>query len=53
MPLARRVPKRGFVNGAFKKSYAVVNLADLDRKFRERCGHRRDGPAVQRSGQGS
>jgi large subunit ribosomal protein L15 len=33
MPLARRVPKRGFVNGAFKKSYAIVNLVDLDRKF--------------------
>ena len=33
MPLARRVPKRGFVNGAFKKSYAIVNLADLDAKF--------------------
>jgi large subunit ribosomal protein L15 len=33
MPLARRVPKRGFVNGAFKKSYAIVNLADLDEKF--------------------
>ena len=33
MPLARRVPKRGFVNGAFKKSYAIVNLADLDDQF--------------------
>ena len=33
MPLARRVPKRGFVNGAFKKSFAIVNLADLDAKF--------------------
>ena len=33
MPLARRVPKRGFVNGAFKKSYAIVNLADLEAKF--------------------
>jgi large subunit ribosomal protein L15 len=33
MPLARRVPKRGFVNGAFKKSYAVVNLADLEQAF--------------------
>ena len=26
MPLARRVPKRGFVNGAFKKDFAIVNL---------------------------
>ncbi|MGP0065194.1 MAG: 50S ribosomal protein L15 [Isosphaeraceae bacterium] len=33
MPLARRVPKRGFVNGAFKKVYAIVNLDDLDARF--------------------
>jgi large subunit ribosomal protein L15 len=33
MPLARRVPKRGFFNGAFKKSYAIVNLADLEAKY--------------------
>jgi large subunit ribosomal protein L15 len=33
MPLARRVPKRGFVNGAFKKSYAVVNLTELESTF--------------------
>jgi large subunit ribosomal protein L15 len=33
MPLARRIPKRGFVNGAFKKSYAIVNLADLEARF--------------------
>lgn len=33
MPLARRVPKRGFVNGAFKKCFAIVNLADLDAAF--------------------
>ena len=31
MPLARRVPKRGFFNGAFKKEYAIVNLRDLAR----------------------
>jgi large subunit ribosomal protein L15 len=29
MPLARRVPKRGFVNGAFKKDYAVINLEKI------------------------
>ena len=29
-PLARRVPKRGFVNGAFKKDYAIVNLSALE-----------------------
>jgi large subunit ribosomal protein L15 len=33
MPLARRVPKRGFVNGAFRKSFAIVNLADIEAKF--------------------
>ena len=33
MPLARRVPKRGFFNGAFKKDYAIVNLDDLDAGF--------------------
>jgi large subunit ribosomal protein L15 len=30
MPLARRVPKRGFSNGTFKKHFAIVNLAALD-----------------------
>jgi large subunit ribosomal protein L15 len=33
MPLARRVPKRGFFNGAFKKSYAIVNLGDIEMTF--------------------
>ncbi|MCL5280739.1 MAG: 50S ribosomal protein L15, partial [Planctomycetes bacterium] len=33
MPLARRVPKRGFFNGAFKKEYAIVNLDDIDACF--------------------
>jgi large subunit ribosomal protein L15 len=33
MPLARRVPKRGFVNGAFRKDYAVVNLSALEPCF--------------------
>jgi large subunit ribosomal protein L15 len=28
--LSRRVPKRGFVNGAFKKDYAIVNLSALE-----------------------
>jgi large subunit ribosomal protein L15 len=31
MPLIRRVPKRGFNNGAFRKDYAIVNLAALER----------------------
>lgn len=30
MPLKRRLPKRGFVN-IFKKHYAVINVADLNR----------------------
>jgi large subunit ribosomal protein L15 len=29
-PLIRRVPKRGFFNGAFKKDYAIVNLSALE-----------------------
>ncbi len=33
MPLARRIPKRGFFNGKFKKHYAIVNLDDLDLRF--------------------
>ncbi|HEY2154407.1 MAG TPA: 50S ribosomal protein L15 [Isosphaeraceae bacterium] len=28
--LARRVPKRGFTNGRFKKDYAIVNLDAID-----------------------
>ena len=31
--LARRVPKRGFFNGSFKKHYATVNLVDIDAVF--------------------
>jgi large subunit ribosomal protein L15 len=32
MPLARRLPKRGFTN-AFKKKWIEVNLLDLQKKF--------------------
>lgn len=32
-PLLRRVPKRGFRNGAFSVKYQVVHLADLERVF--------------------
>jgi large subunit ribosomal protein L15 len=31
--LARRVPKRGFFNGAFKKDFAIVNLSSLEACF--------------------
>jgi large subunit ribosomal protein L15 len=30
MPLIRRLPKRGFNNAAFHKTYAIVNLSDLN-----------------------
>jgi large subunit ribosomal protein L15 len=30
MPLIRRLPKRGFNNAAFHKTYAIVNLDDLN-----------------------
>jgi large subunit ribosomal protein L15 len=33
MPLARRVPKRGFVNGAFRKNFAIINLEKIDAAF--------------------
>jgi large subunit ribosomal protein L15 len=33
MPLARRVPKRGFFNGKFKKVYAIVNLEAIELRF--------------------
>jgi len=33
MPLARRVPKRGFVNGAFRKDFAIVNLEKIEVAF--------------------
>jgi ribosomal protein L15 len=29
MPLIRRLPKRGFNNAAFHKTWAIVNLSDL------------------------
>lgn len=32
MPMSRRLPKRGFRN-PFRKSYVVVNLLDLSKKF--------------------
>ncbi len=30
MPLARRIPKRGFSNYPFKKEYAIINVEDLN-----------------------
>ena len=49
MPLVRRVPKRGFANGAFRKDYAIVNL-DVARGLLRRPAppstRRRCGPAA-------
>jgi large subunit ribosomal protein L15 len=33
-PLLRRVPKRGFTNGPFKKVYQVVSLESIERAFK-------------------
>lgn len=33
MPLIRRIPKRGFNNANFARSYAVINLDLLERSF--------------------
>lgn len=33
MPLARRVPKRGFNNGRFRKNFAILNLNVLEDHF--------------------
>lgn len=32
-PLFRRIPKRGFTNGMFAKTYNVVNIGDIDAVF--------------------
>jgi large subunit ribosomal protein L15 len=33
MPLARRLPKKGFNNAQFKTKFAIVNVRDLEAKF--------------------
>ncbi|MCG8599119.1 MAG: 50S ribosomal protein L15 [Verrucomicrobiales bacterium] len=33
MPLARRLPKKGFNNAQFKTNFAIVNVSDLEAKF--------------------
>jgi large subunit ribosomal protein L15 len=35
MPLARRLPKKGFSNAKFRTVYAIVNLSSLDAKFED------------------
>jgi large subunit ribosomal protein L15 len=32
-PIHRRLPKRGFTNGTFRKDFAIVNVGDLDDRF--------------------
>ncbi len=49
MPLARRLPKRGF-NNIFATQYAIVNVADLE-KFRGRRSRRYRGSEGKGSGQ--
>jgi len=34
MPLARRLPKKGFTNGRFRTTYAVLNVSDLEAVFK-------------------
>ncbi|MEM6278569.1 MAG: 50S ribosomal protein L15 [Verrucomicrobiota bacterium] len=33
MPLARRLPKKGFNNAQFKTNFAILNVKDLEAKF--------------------
>ncbi len=35
MPLARRLPKRGFTNSLFRTTYSIVNVGDLVKAFPE------------------
>ena len=35
MPLARRLPKKGFSNVRFKTKYAIVNVSSLEEKFED------------------
>ena len=34
-PLYRRIPKRGFNNARFRTEYATINLADLNKFFKD------------------
>lgn len=36
-PLLRRIPKRGFTNGPFKVVYQIVDLACIDRVFKNKA----------------
>ncbi|QFI14612.1 50S ribosomal protein L15 [Borrelia sp. CA_690] len=34
-PLYRRLPSKGFSNNDYKLEYAIVNLGDIDKKFKD------------------
>ena len=44
MPLARRIPKRGFNNANFRTEYEVINLSSLEERFED--GARVDAAAL-------
>ncbi len=47
MPLFRRLPKKGFRNGRFRKRYVLLNVEDLNRFEKDR---EVDPEAVQKAG---
>jgi len=48
MPLYRRLAQRGFSNYPFKKSFQIVNLDDIDIRYKE--GETVDGPSLFEKG---
>ena len=48
MPLFRRIPKRGFSQASWAKSYHVVNVGDLDKAFDD--GATVDQDALRKAG---
>lgn len=33
VPLMRRIPKRGFINTAFRRAFSIVNVGDIEARF--------------------
>jgi large subunit ribosomal protein L15 len=48
MPLFRRIPKRGFSNATWARTYLVVNVGDLDARFAD--GDTVDPAALKKAG---
>ncbi len=48
MPLFRRIPKRGFNNNTWRKTYIPVNVGDLDKHFAD--GATVDHEALKKAG---